>query len=125
MAISMVNSVDPTLQTLLNQAQSERSSQAARTAEGIVSGISKDSTEEELTEAVKSFETYFVEQFLKEVKESLPSLTGSGGDSILSQQNDLYLDSTIQSLAETLVDQYGGPLTDSLVSQMKANYGID
>jgi hypothetical protein len=35
------------------------------------------------------------------------------------------MDSTIQSLAETLVDEFGGNFTDQMVEQMARNYGID
>ncbi len=88
-----------------------------------VSGLNANSTKEELEAAAKSFEAYFVEQMLKEVKETFTSEEDS--DSTVSQTKDFYMDSTIQSLAETLVDEFGGSFTDQMVEQMARNYGID
>lgn len=88
------------------------------------SGLSSSSTKAELEDAAKSFEAYFVEQILKEMKESVDS-TNSDEDSTVSQYTDFYMDSTLQSLAEELVDEFGGNFTDSMVEQMARNYGID
>ena len=43
----------------------------------------------------------------------------------MNQYTDFYMDSTLQTLAEDIVDKCGGNLTDTLVSQMARNYGID
>ena len=43
----------------------------------------------------------------------------------MSQYKDMYMDATIQQLAGEMVSEYGGSLTDELVSQMKRNYGIE
>ncbi len=88
-------------------------------------GLSSQSTEEELRDAVKSFETYFVEQVIKKVKESTTSLSGDEEDSTISQYKDLYMDSVISDIASDLVDNMGGSLTDDLVAQLKRNYGIE
>ena len=90
-----------------------------------VNGLGAGSSEEELTEAVKSFEAYFVEQMLKEFKETESFFSGDdGSDASATQYTDLFLDSTISDLASQIVDRYGGTLTDQLVDQMKINYGI-
>ena len=88
-------------------------------------GLSSESTEEELRDAVKSFETYFVEQVIKKVKESTTSLGGEDEDSTISQYKDLYMDGVISDLAADLVDNMGSSLTEDLVAQLKRNYGIE
>lgn len=97
------------------------------TADGVtskVSGLSSQSTKEELEAAAKSFESYFVEQILKEMKESVDDVN-QDSDASLSQYTDFYMDSTIQTLAEELVEEFGGNFTDSMVEQMARNYGIN
>jgi len=97
------------------------SADAAQTTSGL-SGIDSSSSKEDLEEAVKSFETYFVEKMMKEFQENVKS---DDEDSTMSQYTDFYMDSTLQTLAEDIVDNYAGNLTDTLVSQMARNYGID
>ena len=60
---------------------------------------------------------------LKEVQENVKS--DEEKDGIMNQYTDFYMDSTLQTLAEDIVDKCGGNLTDTLVSQMARNYGID
>ena len=62
-----------------------------------------------------------LEQVIKQVKKSVKS---EDEDSSTSQMTEFYMDSTIQSLASTMVKEYGGNLTKDLVAQMKRNYGI-
>lgn len=88
-----------------------------------IKGLSSESTDEELENAVKSFEQYFVEQVIKEVKESM-SLDDKD-DSTISKYTDLYMDSAISKMAEYLVNDIGSDLTSDLVAQMKRNYGIE
>ena len=46
-------------------------------------------------------------------------------DTTMSQYKDMYLDATISELANQMVDDYGGTLTEDLVDQVKRNYGIE
>ena len=89
-----------------------------------LSGLSSQSSEEEVTEAVKSFEAFLLEQVIKEVKDSL-SEDDEDEDTTMSQYKDMYLDATISELANQMVDDYGGTLTEDLVNQVKRNYGIE
>lgn len=110
---SYINTLTSTAKTTVDTNRAQKS----------VSGLNANSTKEELESAAKSFEAYFVEQMLKEVKETFTSEEDS--DSTVSQMKDFYMDSTIQSLSETLVDEFGGNFTDQMVEQMARNYGID
>lgn len=102
-----------------------KSSEKANNATSALSGLSKDSSDEEFEKAVKSFETYMVEQVIKKVKDSITSINDDDDNSTISQYKDLYMDSAVTTLAEQLVDELGGSLTDDLVAQLKRNYNID
>ena len=87
-----------------------------------LNNLSSESTEEELKGAIKDFESYFVEQMLKEVKESLKS---DDEDSTMSQYQDYFMDTAIEQMADKLVDECGETLTQQLYEQMKRNYNIE
>lgn len=63
------------------------------------SGGLKDATDEELMEACKSFETYFVEQVFKEMKKTVHSS---------DDENDY-----MQYFGDTMTEQYAQTITDS------------
>lgn len=103
-----------------SQAEAEKITNAAN-------NITSDYTREDLEKAAKSFESYMVEQVMKQVKKNMGvNLTGSmnSEDNIMSQYSDMYMDSTIKTLAEDIVNKYGGNFTESMVQQMARNYGI-
>ena len=117
MALSM-DGVSAYLNTDTNYS---RNSEAASKISGKISGVNGNSSDEELTEAVESFESYMLEQVIKQVKDTI-KMDDEDKDSN-SQMTEYYMDSTIQSLASTMVKEYGGTLTQDLVAQMKRNYG--
>ena len=94
-------------------------------------GIKWDSTTEykyglklkELQEkgVIKDFESYFVEQMLKQVKDTF---TSEDEDSTMSQYKDLYMDQAIEMVADEVVDQVGENLTQQLYEQMRRNLNI-
>ncbi len=86
-------------------------------------GLSKNSTEEELRSAVKSFESYFVEQVLKEIHKSTKMFNDKGNTPV-SQMKDLFMDNLYRDMATKIVDKTGKRYTDSLIDQMKRTYGI-
>ncbi len=87
-----------------------------------VSGITSNSTEEEITEAVKDFETYMMEQVIKQMKETFTD--DEDEDTTMSMYTDMYMDSAINKLASQLVDDLGDSITDDFVQQIMRNYGI-
>lgn len=104
-------------------AANEKAGASANRTTGALSGLSSESSEEDLVEAAESFEAYMVEQVLKQLKESV--MPEEDKDSVMGQYKDLYMDSTIQEIAKTMVSQYGSTMTEDLVEQMKLNYGIE
>lgn len=122
MSISINGGMD--LDAFRLQNSSKMNSNSADKIAGAAGKLSANSTDEELTEAVKSFESYFVEQLLKEFKETKEIFGGDSSDTSISMMSDLYMDSTISDLATELVDKYAGNLTEQLVEHMKLSYGI-
>lgn len=113
------------LNSLTSQASSLKNSQQASDVEKAASGILKNSSKEELTNAAKTFESYFVEQVIKEVKKTNDELKGDDDTDAYAQQvSDMYMDTTIQTLASDIVDDYGDRFTEDMVKNMQAQYGI-
>ncbi|HCH96936.1 MAG TPA: hypothetical protein DFI63_02820 [Lachnospiraceae bacterium] len=81
-------------------------------------------TEDELLDACKQFEAYFLEQVFKEMQKTVDCVK----DESSSTDNNLvsyFKDETIQKLAETSTETQGLGLAQTLYEQMKRNYGID
>ena len=114
-------SMDGVSSYLNSQAVNGRNAEAANKVSNSISSVNANSSDEELTEAVESFESYMLEQVIKQVKKSVKS---EDENSSTSQMTEFYMDSTIQNLASTMVKEYGGNFTKDLVAQMKRNYGI-
>lgn len=81
-------------------------------------------TEEELLDACKQFEAYFLEQVFKEMEKTVDCFkedSSGANDSLVSY----FKDETIQQLAETSTESQGLGLAQMLYEQMKRNYGIE
>ena len=114
-------SMDGVSSYLNSQAVNGRNAEATNKVSNSISSVNANSSDEELTEAVESFESYMLEQVIKQVKKSVKP---EDENSSTSQMTEFYMDSTIQNLASTMVKEYGGNFTKDLVAQMKRNYGI-
>ncbi|MDD2970446.1 MAG: rod-binding protein [Lachnospiraceae bacterium] len=79
-------------------------------------------TEDELLEACKEFETYFLEQVFKEMQKTV-DLTGSENSSNKALL-DYYEDNMVQELATQSTEQNSLGLAQTLYEQMKRNYDI-
>ena len=88
-----------------------------------LNGVSSDTSADELMQVCKDFESYFVEQVIKQMKDTFTS--DDDEDSTMSQYKDLYMDQAIETVADEMVDQIGESYTQTLYEQMKRNYGID
>lgn len=110
---------------IMNQATQ---SNASNQAQGLSSGIGNlgaNSSKEEIESAVKSFESYFVEQVLKQMKDSVESMNkDKKEDPFASSYVDTYMDYAISDVAADIVDKYAGTLTEDMVAQIQRNYGI-
>ncbi|QFJ54961.1 hypothetical protein [Pseudobutyrivibrio xylanivorans] len=110
------------MSTYLQTQYANQNKALAETTSKSISGISKDSSEEEITKAVKDFETYMMEKVIKQMKETV-TMEEKDNDT-MSMYKDLYLDQAITQIASQLVDEIGGDITDDFVQQIMRNYGI-
>lgn len=87
-----------------------------------VNGLSSNSTDEELMEVLKDFESYFIEQMIKQMKETFTD--DEEESSVASQYTDTFMDYAIEDVADMLLEEVGGNMTQQLFEQMKRNYNI-
>lgn len=80
-------------------------------------------TEDELMDACKQFESYFLEQVFKEMMKTVPGQEDSSGAT--SSMMDYYKDQMIQNVASTSTEQNSLGLAQMLYEQMRRNYGLD
>ena len=113
---SMLNQTGATSAT--NNAQSAKTDSLKNS----VNGLSSNSTDEELMEVLKDFESYFIEQMIKQMKETFTS--DDEESSMASQYTDTFMDYAIEDVADMLLDEVGGSMTQQLFEQMKRNYNI-
>jgi len=88
-----------------------------------VSGDYSNATAEELMDACKQFEAYFLEQVFKGMENTIPK--NEGGDASTQNLLDYFKDSTIQQLAADSTETNGLGLAQMLYEQMKRNYNIE
>ena len=89
-----------------------------------LNGVSSETSADELMQVCKDFESYFVEEVIKEVKKNLLP-DDEEKDASLSTMTDYTMDFAVEKVADELIDQVGGNFTQSLYEQMKRNYNID
>ena len=104
-------------------ANSNNTSAVADKLKNNVKNLSSDSTEDELKSTLKDFESYFVEQVIKEMKDSM-TLKSDDEDSSMSQYKDMFMDTVIEQMSDTIVEKSGENITQQLYEQMKRNYNI-
>lgn len=79
-------------------------------------------TDDELLDACKQFEAYFIEQMYKGMLKTIPESEETSN--YTSTMMDYYKDQMIQGIAEETSKQSGLGLAQMLYEQMKRNYGI-
>ncbi len=108
------------IQSLSNQA---KANSIAENVSGSLSSVGKASSREEMENAVKEFEKYFVEQMLEKVEESMKS-DEEGTDTSVSKLTDYFMSTLNSKLADELIEQSGSRFTAEMVEQMARNIGI-
>lgn len=78
-------------------------------------------TDDELMDACKQFEAYFIEQMYKGMMKTIPNHENTSN--YTSTMMDYYKDQMIQSMAEQTTDQSSLGLAQMLYEQMKRNFG--
>ena len=113
--------------SMLNQTGVTNATNSANSAKtdsltNSVNGLSSNSTDEELMEVLKDFESYFIEQMIKQMKETFTDEDEES--SMASQYTDTFMDYAIEDVADMLLEEVGGNMTQQLFEQMKRNYNI-
>ena len=81
-------------------------------------------TEDELMEACKSFEAYFIEQVYKSMQSTIPTNEDDSTSASATQLTDYYKDQLTQQYAEATSEQGTLGLAEQLYEQMKRNYNL-
>lgn len=79
-------------------------------------------TDEELMDACKQFEAYFVEQMYKAMIKTIPQSDASSAS--VNTMMDYYKDQMVQGIAEQTTEQNGLGLAQMLYEQMKRNFTL-
>lgn len=89
--------------------------------ENTLKGDMKNATDEELMDACKQFEAYFLEQVMKGMQKTVIK---NEEDTTTSQTVDYFKDMMIQDLAKTSTELQGTGLAKQLYESMKRQYDI-
>lgn len=89
--------------------------------EGSLKSDYSGSTDEELMDACKQFEAYFLEQVFKEMQKTVPKSEDSSDNALTEYFQDRYL----QEIAGTSTETNSLGLAQMLYEQMRRNYGMD
>ncbi len=110
--------------SMLNQTAASNSAATNKTdaLQNNALGLTKNSTEEELMDVLKDFESYFIEQMIKQMKETFTDEDKES--SMASQYTDTFMDYAIEEVADMMLEEIGGSMTKQLFEQMKRNYNI-
>ena len=111
------------INSMLNQGTTTNTTQKTDSLKNSVNGLSSSSTEEELKEVLRDFESYFLEEIIKKMKETF-SHEEEDESSTMSQYSDMFMDTAIEEMADIMLDEIGGSMTQQLYEQMKRNYNI-
>jgi len=104
---------------------SSQNTSASKLSSELKSSDYTEKTEDELLDACKEFEAYFLEQVFKAMEKTVDVFKDE--DSISSYSSsmlDYFKDETIQSLASDSTETQGLGLAQQLYEQMKRNYGL-
>lgn len=96
----------------------------AETLKNKLTNGSTAADEDELKEACKEFESYFVEQVFDAMMKTTKVFSDDEEDGYASKMVDYFKDFAVQELCDNVTDGDGLGLANILYEQMKRNYGI-
>ena len=96
---------------------------ASRLQDKLQNTAKNAATDDELMDACKQFESYFIEQMYKAMVKTIPQNEETSGST--STTMDYYKDQMLQSIADQTTEQSGFGLAQMLYEQMRRNYGLD
>lgn len=96
---------------------------ASKLQEKLNSADDSKATDDELMDACKQFESYFLEQMFKEMMKTIPESEDTSSSN--SQLMDYYKDEMVQQIASDSTEQNSLGLAQMLYEQMKRNYNLE
>ncbi len=112
------------LSSMIDQTTSQAQSTSSLNLTSKLNNLS-GTDDDELLQACKDFESYFMEMVMKEMEKSTKVFSDEEEDSYTGQITSYFKDSVYETLADEIVEQSGGSLAQSLYEQMKRNYGLE
>ncbi|MBQ7943577.1 MAG: rod-binding protein [Lachnospiraceae bacterium] len=89
----------------------------------LAENVSAESSDEELLEACKEFESYFIEQVFNAMMETTKVFSDEEeNDSYATKMVDYFKDSAVQELTDQATGQNGLGIAQTLYEQMKRQY---
>lgn len=117
-----ITGIDPS--SYYSDYYSQATNASSSALENTLSKVGSETTEAELMEACKEFETYFIEQIYKGMEKTIMKAEDEETSSS-SQYMDYFGDMQIQEYAKLATEQGSGiGLANQLYEQMKRNYGL-
>ena len=110
------------ISSMYSDIYSSAASQSTSKLENQLTGDYSKATDEELMEACKQFEAYFVEQMYKGMMKTIPQSEDSSGST--STMLDYYKDKMVQELAADTSETSNLGRAQMLYEQMKRNYDM-
>lgn len=95
--------------------------QTANKLQNTLDGVKGTASKDELMDACRQFEAYFVEQMFKSMMKTVPSEGNTSN--YTSTMMDYYKDQMIQTMAAETTNQNSIGLAQMLYEQMKRNFG--
>ena len=109
---------------LTEYAMRENSNANALALKNKVEATSSKSSDEELMDACKGFEAYFMEQVFKEMQKSVDALKPEGSDHSSSTLVNFFRDRTLQDVMNTSVETQSNGFAQMLYENLKRSYDI-
>lgn len=109
---------------LTDYAMQESRNASVEAIKNKIQSTSKESSDDELMEACKSFEAYFLEQMFKEMQKSVDALKPETSDRPTTTLVDFFKDQTLQEVCSTSVDTQSNGFAQMLYENLKRNYDI-
>lgn len=112
--------IDGITSTYLDQLNNAQRSANAERVQSLVNSDLSTATDEELMDACKEFETYFLEQVIKQMEQTAKVFSDDDDDALV----DYFMESTIQKVAGNIADNQGLGIAQTLYESMKRQYSI-
>lgn len=110
--------------SMLNMTNATTNNFNADKVQNSINNVKNGSADDELMKVCKDFSSYFIEEVIKEIKENM-TFEDEDEDSSLSTLTDFHMDSAIEDISDTMLDQAGNSFVQQLYEQMKRNYGLE